>query len=256
MSDNYTPIHNEVVEALTKINLSPYETRVLFVIWRKTYGFIDKKTKRRKKEDYISLSQIAEMSQIDRRLVSRAIKGLKTKGIITRDDNMTKFTKKFMTPLASVEMMDDISRDDKVASVEMLTKEKKETYTKEIVTNVTTAKQYGNPEINEVISYMKDTLQLPTLDRSVRMNRNFAQLCIKKYGFQNTKLAILAASKSNFWRHKLTNFQSLYNNAQQIVGSAKGEVKSYDAEKILSESGQEGIYIVGAGVPNTEAKIN
>jgi len=156
MNDPYTPIHNEVLEALCKINLSPYETRVLFCIWRKTYGFIDKKTKERKKNDWISGSQISQMTNLDRRYVSRALKGLKNKHVISRDDKDTRFSKEFMKLMSSVEMTvisrddKDIvisrggtpppvemtpspSRDDKLSSVEGHTKEKKENIQKKLI---------------------------------------------------------------------------------------------------------------------------
>ena len=117
MIDKYTPIHNEVLEQLCRINLSPYETRILFALWRKTSGFKDKETGKRKKKDWISGSQFTQMTGLDRRLISRALKGLKRKLVISRDDKQISFSKKFYKPLSSVEMTkkkrDVISRDDK-----------------------------------------------------------------------------------------------------------------------------------------------
>ena len=109
MSDKYTPIHNEVLEHLCRINLSPYETRILFAVWRKTYGFKDKFTGKRKKKDWISRGQFAQMTGLDRRLVSRALKGLEIKGVISRDDKNVSFSKKFYSGNV-------ISRDDIEAS--------------------------------------------------------------------------------------------------------------------------------------------
>lgn len=156
--DKFTPIHNEVLESLAKINLSPYESRVLYVIFRKTYGFINK-DRSRKKSDWIAYSQITEISNLDKRHIARALKGLIRKKVISRDDKQLGFSKGFMKEItvnnkekSSVEMTnkvisrDDkqvskvssvgmtgvISRDDKKSSVEMNTKESKETITKEI----------------------------------------------------------------------------------------------------------------------------
>lgn len=142
MTDHYTPIHNEVLEALCKINLSPYEIRVLFAIWRKTYGFVDRKTGLRKKYDYIAVSQFVDLTGLDRRHISRALKGLKTKNVISRDDKKTGLSKEFMRLMSSVEMTDGESavpvemtgipsRDDKGVPLLADTKERKETYTKE-----------------------------------------------------------------------------------------------------------------------------
>ena len=70
MNDKYTPIFNEVLDALCRTNLSPYETRTLMCIWRKTYGFFDKETGERKKTNILTTSQIAETCGLDRRNIS------------------------------------------------------------------------------------------------------------------------------------------------------------------------------------------
>jgi len=78
-----TNIAHEIVEALMKVNLSPYESRIMWFIFRKTYGWS-------KKIDWISLSQFERCTGLDRRLVHRTLQGLHTKNIIiiSRDDKM------------------------------------------------------------------------------------------------------------------------------------------------------------------------
>ena len=39
IEDGYTKIANELLEAISKVNLSSYEFRVIMAIIRKTYGF-------------------------------------------------------------------------------------------------------------------------------------------------------------------------------------------------------------------------
>lgn len=143
MEDSYTPIHNDVLEALAQINLSPYETRVLLAIWRKTYGFKDPKTGNRKKKDKISGSQLTKITHLDRRLVSRALKGLENKFVISRDDKGIGFSKKFMKNLSSVEMTPVISRDDNLSSVEMHTKENKRKLKNNVSKNSEKIKYYA-----------------------------------------------------------------------------------------------------------------
>ena len=79
--NGYTPIANEILEALSKVNLSPYESRVLWFLLRKTYGW-------NKKSDWISQSQFSKGMELDRRHVHRTIKSLLSKEIIaiSRDD--------------------------------------------------------------------------------------------------------------------------------------------------------------------------
>ena len=81
--DGYTPISNEIMEALAKTKISGEGRRILDVILRKTYGW-DKKT------DVISYGQIADLTGISRRSVIRTIKVLKMQKIITSDKAVTR----------------------------------------------------------------------------------------------------------------------------------------------------------------------
>jgi len=80
LENGYTQVANEILEALVKINLSPYESRVLWFIIRKTYGW-------HKTTDWISLSQITTGTAIAKPNVCRTIKWLSSRNIITRPDS-------------------------------------------------------------------------------------------------------------------------------------------------------------------------
>lgn len=84
--DNFTPIHNDVLENLVKITMSSYEWQVIFTIFRKTYGFTDNNGER-KKIDWISNSQISEMTGIAKAHISRTIKKLIIRKLITKTGN-------------------------------------------------------------------------------------------------------------------------------------------------------------------------
>jgi phage replication O-like protein O len=71
-----TDIAHALIEALAKTNLSAYESRVLWVIFRKTYGW-------HKKKEVISYSQIEDMSHLERRHIGRTLKRLQQRNIIT-----------------------------------------------------------------------------------------------------------------------------------------------------------------------------
>jgi len=110
-NDPYTPIHNEVLEALATVNLSPYETRVLMATWRLTYGWRDEKTGERKRSARITLAEFEKATKLDRRLVSRSLQGLKAKGVISRDDSMTTgFSKAFMRKMGHLAQVPRISQ--------------------------------------------------------------------------------------------------------------------------------------------------
>ena len=77
LEDGYTRIANEVLEHLMRLHLSPNQWRVLLCIVRKTCGF-------HKKVDYIANSQIVEATGLCKAVVSRAVKGMESRHIITR----------------------------------------------------------------------------------------------------------------------------------------------------------------------------
>lgn len=80
VENGHIKIANELGEALSKINLSPYESRILWAILRKTYGW-------NKKSDWISLSQFMEITQLSKPHIIRAIKKLIKKNIIAQIGN-------------------------------------------------------------------------------------------------------------------------------------------------------------------------
>jgi len=86
--DGHVDIANEIVEALAKIQLSGYESRVLWIIFRKTYGW-------HKKEDWITNTQIADMTGIAEAHVSRTIKLLNQKNIVTKRGKKLSFQKDY-----------------------------------------------------------------------------------------------------------------------------------------------------------------
>ncbi len=78
LEDGHTRIANEILEHLIKLHLSPNQWQVLLCIIRKTYGF-------QKKVDYIANSQIIKDTGLCKAVVSRALKQLAMKVIITRN---------------------------------------------------------------------------------------------------------------------------------------------------------------------------
>ena len=128
--NGFTPVANEILEALARVKLSPYEWRALMFLFRKTYGH-------QKKADAIPLSQFSKGMRLDRRLVHRAIKSLESKSllVIGRDDRGAvsyQFQKDYMKWRVSSRKMTVISRDDKTSSAEMTEVSSPEIPSKEI----------------------------------------------------------------------------------------------------------------------------
>ena len=137
--NGFTPIANEIMEALMKVNLSAYESRVLWFLFRKTYGWS-------KKTDWITLSQFSDCIGLDRRLIHRAIKGLSSKKMIViyKDDTFKiryGFQKDYKKWKLSSKKMTVINRDERVSSKEMTGLSSIQIPTKESITKETIQKK-------------------------------------------------------------------------------------------------------------------
>ncbi len=78
--NGHIDIANEIAEQLAKTQLSGYESRVLWVLWRKTYGW-------HKKDDRISISQFSQATEIARRHIHRTLEYLVSRNIVTKNGN-------------------------------------------------------------------------------------------------------------------------------------------------------------------------
>lgn len=78
--NGYTPIANEILEALARIRINGESRQVLDVIIRKTYGY-------NKKQDKIALSQFVLATSLTKPSVCRALKRLINMNIIIKIDN-------------------------------------------------------------------------------------------------------------------------------------------------------------------------
>jgi len=91
---NFTRVHNRILEELAKVQLSGHETRIVFALWRKTYGW-------QKKEDFISVSQFQEITGLNKVRISETIRKLKRKNLVTENRNSNGvvygFNKRFTT---------------------------------------------------------------------------------------------------------------------------------------------------------------
>lgn len=92
--NGYTPIANEILDALCRIRISGEARQVLDVILRKTYGF-------NKKEDRIALSQLCLGTGLKKSTICKAITKLIVMNLVTKKGNDTgslyRFNKDFDT---------------------------------------------------------------------------------------------------------------------------------------------------------------
>ena len=84
----WTRIHNSILTALARTKLNGEESRILFAILYKTYGF-------NKSEDWIANSQLELLTGIHRTHCSRSVHRLIKRKIVTKTGNIIKFNKYF-----------------------------------------------------------------------------------------------------------------------------------------------------------------
>jgi phage replication O-like protein O len=77
LENGYTKIANEILERMALTKLSPIQYRLIFVIWRYTYGF-------NRKEHTFSLSFLSEATKYDQRQLQRELAKLEQRRIIVQ----------------------------------------------------------------------------------------------------------------------------------------------------------------------------
>ncbi|HAZ00589.1 MAG: hypothetical protein A2W90_04880 [Bacteroidetes bacterium GWF2_42_66] len=86
MKEGYTPIPNIIFDQQLK-NIGSSELKILLVIIRQTYGWVDKKTGKRKEKDRISYTQFARKTGLSRKTISKGISLLSKKNLIKITDS-------------------------------------------------------------------------------------------------------------------------------------------------------------------------
>lgn len=86
--NGWTMIADEIIEALMRINLSPYESRIIWAVIRQTYGW-------QKKGANISLSKFNELTGVSKSHICDAIKKLVKRNILVKKKNRYSLQKNY-----------------------------------------------------------------------------------------------------------------------------------------------------------------
>lgn len=86
--NGFIPIATEIAQVMQKIQWSNSETRIIWCVFEKTYGW-------HKKEDWISLSQFSKMTGLLPQHISRTITKLIKRGILKKNKNKISFNKNY-----------------------------------------------------------------------------------------------------------------------------------------------------------------
>jgi len=88
LENGYFRIANEIAEVLMRTNLSAYQSRILWAIFRRTYGF-------NKKEDWLSNSQLVDLTGLWKQHIYRTIKELLGRNLVTKRGYKIAFNKDY-----------------------------------------------------------------------------------------------------------------------------------------------------------------
>lgn len=135
--NGYTPIANEIVEHLVSVKMSGTEWQYVMCVFRKTYGWS-------KKEDWVTNSQIVQMTGLKKERVSEAKSRLLARNIVTENRNKISIQKNWEE---WIELRKSVSLDTEKRNKsygKAYTQKKKATNTKESPLNAELTKKKMN----------------------------------------------------------------------------------------------------------------
>jgi phage replication O-like protein O len=229
LEDGHTRIANELLEALSRQRLTVSEWRVLMVVLRKTYGWS-------KKDDWIPLSQIKEVCGMDKPHISRSLRLLAMRNIVTPRGNkigINKFwsqwkklphgvTNHSVTPQGN----GVTPRGNKSLPHGAPQKKRKQLLQKQ----PSSTKKGRNASVDVLLNVMRECFG--NLDDSEKQNRRYAWLLIQKAMKAKPEsteqeaaaacVALMRAAKGHdWWGSRLTRVQDVYRNASKIANALR-----------------------------------
>lgn len=136
LKNGYISIANELVEQFAKVNIPGGEMRILWVVWRKTWGW--KEGDRKKDWDWIAISQFEKATGMKHSNVVRETNSLVSKRILLKGEKGLKFSQNYdewvvskRIPPVVKRILPSILKDTKISSQKDTNKRNKETNTKE-----------------------------------------------------------------------------------------------------------------------------
>jgi len=170
LEDGFTPIANEILEKLARMPLAPNQWRVLLCIIRKTYGF-------HKKVDYIANFQIGDATGLCKAVVSRCLKELNDRQLITRKGKYIGFQKDWekWRELAVSSTMGSKLAEQSTSEVSSIANQSKQFSQPELAVSST---KVSSPAVTQKI---KDTIPKDTIQKKETPKK-------KNYFFDNILL--------------------------------------------------------------------
>jgi phage replication O-like protein O len=202
--NGYVPIANELVEQLARVNLPGNEMRIVWTLWRKTWGW--KNGSRRKDWDNIPVTQFEKATGMKKANCYNSLKSLLAKSIIVKSENGYKFNQNYNEWLLAKRLnrntvvankLIDVSLQankevanklTKVLAKSIISKEKKETI-KEKNKEITPPAANAATDVQKLMGRFYETVN-PNINFGDRRNRDASDWLIKHHGLGKVLAAV------------------------------------------------------------------
>lgn len=237
LENGYTKIANEIIDALARTKLSSQESRILFAIFRKTYGY-------NKKQDWISNSQLEQITGIHRSHCANTISKLKCRKIVTKTGNKIQFNKLYSQWLVLPKQVTSevLPKQVQVLPKQALGVTQTGTHKRQYTKDNNTKEILQSNDCGKQINLLMDEFKIinPAINFGNKTQRNAIEWFLKEFGEEKAlgfiKAAIAVHGKPYAPRittpyqlkEKLSELDSFYK--QQNIINNKGQ--SYDITNI------------------------
>lgn len=196
LKNGYISIANELVEKLATVSIPSSEMRIVWVVWRKTWGWAE--GDRKKDWDWISLSQFEKLTTMKHGNAAKAVKSLVVKRILLKREKGVKFNQNYdewvvckRIPPVVKRILPSMQTHTKIGSQTHTNKRKKETNTKE------RASQSDAGLIIEVIDSFKEVNPSYGKWYGNTTQRGACDRLIATHGLERVQKVIALLSKTN-----------------------------------------------------------
>lgn len=131
LKNGYISVANELVEKFATVNIPGNEMRLIWVIWRKTWGWSD--GSRKKDWDWIAFSQLVKNTGMKDGSVGKSMRSILAKRLVIKGENGYKFNQNYEEWLLAKRLVTSqkasnaSQKASKTLAKRLLTKETKET---------------------------------------------------------------------------------------------------------------------------------
>ena len=208
-NNGHTDIAHQLAEALMRVNITPLEYRIIWAIWRKTYGW-------HKDTEAIPLRMFEKMTRLDRRNITRVIYRLEEKRMIKVERghkvNYYQFNLNYLTWKVDASLEDVgrrytetvYTRPLKVVHLDTPVKEKKETIPKK-----------STHEVKEIFDYYDKHIRYRK--RREQKHRVMITLCLKRFSVDELKMAIDGIASSEYhMKKKLFEMERIFLSSYRV----------------------------------------